>query len=116
MQDGAKHHRSYLGLVPPFDKNMYALICGTGSEILNTNHMFQNPVVPFKSPHLSMFEELELFSPCAFDVSFSEVGCFNVLVMDVNSEKLFRCIAGIKLASGENPQALQRALFQSQCP
>ena len=89
---------------------MYALICGTGSEILNTNHMFQNPVVPFKSPHLSMFEELELFSPCAFDVSFSEgatcCGCFNVLVMDVNSEKLFRCIAGIKLASGKKTTSL----------
>ena len=49
--DGAKHCKRYLGLGPPFDfKNVHTGTAGTGSNILNTNHMFPNPVGPFMYP------------------------------------------------------------------
>ena len=46
-KDGAKHRKRYLGLNPPFDLNVHTGTAGTGSDILNTNHMFPNSVGPF---------------------------------------------------------------------
>jgi len=59
LKDGAKHYKRYLGLNPPFDLIVHTGTAGTGSDILNTNHMFPNPAGPFT--HLSTFAESELF-------------------------------------------------------
>ena len=53
-KDGAKHCKRYLGLNPPFDLIVHTGTAGTGSDILNTNHMFPNPVGPFTYPHTSL--------------------------------------------------------------
>ena len=56
LKDGARHCTRYLGLDPPLDLNVHTGTAGTGSDILNTNHMFPNPVSPFTYPDLSTFE------------------------------------------------------------
>ena len=40
-------------LVPPFVLSVQMLTCSSGSCILNTKHIFLNPVVPFMYPHHS---------------------------------------------------------------
>ena len=49
-----RHCTRYLGLDPPFDLNVHTGTAGTGSDILNTNHMFPNPVGPFTYPPTSL--------------------------------------------------------------
>ena len=50
LKDGAKHYKRYLGLNPPFNLIVHTGTAGTGSNILNTNHMFPNPAGPFPYP------------------------------------------------------------------
>jgi hypothetical protein len=88
LKDGARHCTRYLGLDPPLDLNVHTGTAGTGSDILNTNHMFPNPVSPFTYPPTSLRLKFQnFFYSCARDVWFSEKPIhrcfFTLLCMDV---------------------------------
>ena len=110
LKDGAKHYKRYLSLNPPFDLNCYMGTAGTGSNILNTNHMFPNPVSPFTYPLTSLRLKFQNFFTRAhvmygFLRDLSTGVLFMQLCMDVGSQQQHRkscsCVAGIKLASGK---------------
>jgi len=61
LKDGARHCTRYLGLDPPLDLNVHTGTAGTGSDILNTNHMFPNPVSPFTYPPTSLRLSFRIF-------------------------------------------------------
>ena len=110
LKDGAKRDKRYLGLNPPFDLNVHTGTAGTGYDILNTNHMFPNPTGPFTYPPTSLrLRSQNYFNRAPVMYGFlralSTGVFFTRLCMDVGSaqqyRKSFRCIAGIKLASGK---------------
>ena len=95
LKDGARHCTRYLGLDPPLDLNVHTGTAGTGSDILNTNHMFPNPVSPFTYPPTSLRLKFQnFFYSCARDVWFSERPIhrcfFTRLCMDVGSRQQYR--------------------------
>ena len=61
LKDGVRHFTKYLGLNPPLNLNVHTGTAGTGSDILNTNHMFPNPVSPFTYPPTSLRLSFRIF-------------------------------------------------------
>jgi len=94
-KDGAKHRKRYLGLNPPFDLNVHTGTAGTGSDILNTNHMVPNPVGPFTYP-LPLYVWSEPMYGFLRDIH----RCFLYALvhgcrLPRTIQKPFRCIAGM---------------------
>ena len=86
-KDGAKHRKRYLGLSPPFDLNVHTGTAGTGSDILNTNHMVPNPVGPFTYP-LPLYVWSEPMYGFLRGL-YTSVFCTR-LCMDVSSQEQYR--------------------------
>ena len=95
LKDGARHCTRYLGLDPPLDLNVHTGTAGTGSDILNTNHMFPNPVSPFTYPPTSLRLKFQNFFTRAhvmygFLRGLSTGIFFTRLCMDVGSRQQYR--------------------------
>ena len=95
LKDGARHCTRYLGLDPPLDLNIHTGTAGTGSDILNTNHMVPNPVGPFTYP-LPLYVWSEPMYGFLRDIH----RCFLYALvhgcrLPRTIQKPFRCIAGM---------------------